>query len=188
MLSLRSTWGFNKISKKRLSYYSWSIQSMLVFLKAPSLALHFSYYTLMTLPFMISVTMLCMLIILLHLWQQLELACGLESDLRDTVDWRRKWFADFNAGKPQIVLFDRSYKTATVQHHDWGGARSCYFKMLDTLRIRISRAVGLSWTHNPSRNVASLNLLYRYYVEGCSSEMVEEVQLPCSHVMSSRLF
>ena len=26
------------------------------------------------------------------LWQQLELASELESDLRDTVDWGRKWF------------------------------------------------------------------------------------------------
>ena len=33
------------------------------------------------------------------LWQQLELASELESDLRDTVDWGRKWLADFNAEK-----------------------------------------------------------------------------------------
>ena len=28
------------------------------------------------------------------LWQQLELASELESDLRDTVDWGKKWFVD----------------------------------------------------------------------------------------------
>ena len=33
------------------------------------------------------------------LWQQLELASELESDLRDTVDWGKKWLVDFNAGK-----------------------------------------------------------------------------------------
>ena len=33
------------------------------------------------------------------LWQQLELSFELESDLGDTVDWGRKWFVDFNAGK-----------------------------------------------------------------------------------------
>ena len=38
------------------------------------------------------------------LWQQLELASELESDLRDTVDWGRKWLVDFNAGKTQLVL------------------------------------------------------------------------------------
>ena len=42
------------------------------------------------------------------LWQQLRLASELESDLRDTVDWGKKWLVDFNAGKTQLVSFDRS--------------------------------------------------------------------------------
>ena len=42
------------------------------------------------------------------LWQQLELASQLESDLWDTVDWGKKWLVDFNAGKTQLVLFDQS--------------------------------------------------------------------------------
>ena len=33
------------------------------------------------------------------LWQQIKLACELEYDLRDSVDWGRTWLADFNAGK-----------------------------------------------------------------------------------------
>ena len=37
------------------------------------------------------------------LWQQLELASELESDLQDTVNWGRKWFVDFNAGRTQLV-------------------------------------------------------------------------------------
>ena len=37
------------------------------------------------------------------LWQQLELASELESNLRDTVDWGKKWLVDFNAGKTQLV-------------------------------------------------------------------------------------
>ena len=36
-------------------------------------------------------------------WQQLELAFELECDIRDTVDWGRKWLVDFNAGKTQLV-------------------------------------------------------------------------------------
>ena len=32
-------------------------------------------------------------------WQQLELACDLESDPQDTVHWGKKWFVDFNEGK-----------------------------------------------------------------------------------------
>ena len=42
------------------------------------------------------------------LWQQLELSPELESDLRDTVDWGKKWLVDFNAVKIQLVSFDRS--------------------------------------------------------------------------------
>ena len=48
------------------------------------------------------------------LWQQLELASELESDLRDTVDWGRKWPVDFNAGKTQLVSFDQSNNTGTM--------------------------------------------------------------------------
>ena len=33
------------------------------------------------------------------LWQQLELASELESDLRDTAGWSSKWLVSFNTGK-----------------------------------------------------------------------------------------
>ena len=48
------------------------------------------------------------------LWQQLELASELESNLRDTVDWGRRWLVDFNAGKTQLALFDRSKNTGAI--------------------------------------------------------------------------
>ena len=48
------------------------------------------------------------------LWQQLELASELESDLRDTVDWGKKWHVDFNAGKTQLVSFDRSNNNGSI--------------------------------------------------------------------------
>ena len=48
------------------------------------------------------------------LWQQLELASELESDLRDTVDWGKKWLVDFNAGKTQLVSFDRSHNNGSI--------------------------------------------------------------------------
>ena len=46
--------------------------------------------------------------------KKLELACQLESDQRDTVDWGRKWLVDFNAGKAQQVSFDRSKNTGAI--------------------------------------------------------------------------
>ena len=48
------------------------------------------------------------------LWQQVELAFELESDLRDTVNWGRKWLLDFNAGKTQLISFDRSKNTGAI--------------------------------------------------------------------------
>ena len=47
------------------------------------------------------------------LWQQLELASEIESDLRDT-DWWRKWLVDFSAGKTQLVSIDRFNKTGAI--------------------------------------------------------------------------
>ena len=48
------------------------------------------------------------------LWQQLKLAAELESNLRDTVDWDRKWLVDFNTGKTQLVSFDRSNNVGAI--------------------------------------------------------------------------
>ena len=46
------------------------------------------------------------------LWQ--KLASELESDLQDTVDWGKKWLVDFNAGKTQLVSFDRSNNNGSI--------------------------------------------------------------------------
>ena len=48
------------------------------------------------------------------LWQQLELASELESDLGDMVDWGKMWLVDFNAGKTQLVWFDRSNNNGSI--------------------------------------------------------------------------
>ena len=45
------------------------------------------------------------------LWQQVELASELESDLQDR---GRKWHIDFYAGKTQLVLFDCSKNTGDI--------------------------------------------------------------------------
>ena len=66
------------------------------------------------------------------LWQQLELASELESDLQDTVDWGRKWLVDFNAGKTQLVLFDQSNNTGAIDVKMDGSVleKKSSFKML----------------------------------------------------------
>ena len=42
------------------------------------------------------------------------MASELESDLRDTVDWGKKWLDDFNAGKTQLVSFDQSHNNGSI--------------------------------------------------------------------------
>ena len=42
------------------------------------------------------------------------MASELESDLKDTVDWGKKWLTDFNAGKTQLVSFDQSNNTGAI--------------------------------------------------------------------------
>ena len=41
-------------------------------------------------------------------------ASELESDIKETVDWGQKWLVDFNAGKTQLVLFDRFKNTGAI--------------------------------------------------------------------------
>ena len=67
------------------------------------------------------------------LWQQLELASELESELRDTVDWGRKWLVHFNAGKTQLVSFDRSKNTGAIDVKMDGSVleEKTSFKMLE---------------------------------------------------------
>ena len=95
-----------------------NIQLMREFLKAPFLVLHFSYYTLMIF-LMIAIyaddaTFYSKCDQESDLWQQFQLASELESDLRDTVDWGKKWLVDFKARKTQVVLFDSSNNNGSI--------------------------------------------------------------------------
>ena len=75
--------------------------------------------------------------------------------------------------------------------HVWVGAPSCYLELLEKLQKQICRTVGPSLaasieplTH--CRNVASLNLFYRYYCGRCSSELAQLVPRPFSRGRSTR--
>ena len=49
-----------------------------------------------------------------YLWQELELASELESDLRDSADWGRKWLVGINAEKTQLVSFGGSNNSVLI--------------------------------------------------------------------------
>ena len=94
-----------------------------------------SYYVLMTSLTMLSVIMLSMILlsILSVIW---HLICGnnseLESDLRDTIDCGKKWLADFNARKTQLVSFDQANNNGSIDVKMDGSVREekSSFKML----------------------------------------------------------
>ena len=99
-----------------------NIQLMLEFLKAPFLVLLFLLY-INDLPDNVicdiavnadNTTLYSKCDHTSDLWQQLELASKLESDLQDTVDWSWKWLVDFNAGKTQLASFDRYNNTGST--------------------------------------------------------------------------
>ena len=48
------------------------------------------------------------------LCEQLELTFELESNLRDTVDWDKKFLVDFIAGTTQLVSFDQSNDNGSI--------------------------------------------------------------------------
>ena len=100
-----------------------NIQLMLEFFKAPFLVLHFSYYVICNIAIYADDTFLCSKCRQASdLWQKLELTSELESDQEDTVDWGKKWFVDFNAGKTQLVSFHLSNNTGAIDMKRDGSA------------------------------------------------------------------
>ena len=92
------------------------------FLKAPFLILHFLLY-INDLPdnvtcniaiYLDNTTLYSKYVQASDLMQQLELGSERESGLQGTMDWSRKWFVDFNAGKAQLILLDWSGNTGAI--------------------------------------------------------------------------
>ena len=65
---------------------------------------------------MLSVILLSAMMILLSILRVIRyLICGNNLNWpRDTADWGKKWLVDFNAGKTQLVWFDGSNNTGSI--------------------------------------------------------------------------
>ena len=63
------------------------------------------------------------------LWQQLDLASVLESDLQDSVDLGRNWLVYFNVGR-MLFLFDWSNNTGAIEVKMHGSVKEKLFTML----------------------------------------------------------
>ena len=116
-----------------------NIQLMLAFLKGSFLVLQFSNYNFNDLPDVIyniaiyadDTTLYFKCDQASDLWQEIELASELESDLQDTVDWGRKGHLDFNAGKTELILFVWSDNNGAIDVKvDWSVLEKLSFKML----------------------------------------------------------
>ena len=77
-----------------------NILLMLEFLKAPFLVLHFS-------------DVICDIAIYAD-DTTLYSKCDWASDLQDSVDLGKKWLVDFSAGKTQLVSFDQSNNSGSI--------------------------------------------------------------------------
>ena len=117
------------------------------------------------------------------LWQQLELASELECDLRDIVDWGRKWLVDFNAGKTQLVLFDRSKNTGATDVKMEGSVleEKQSFKMM-----RLTFSSKLDWgsyiisiAKNASKKIGPWFDLWSFFLQRL---LCISMNLPCDHV------
>ena len=70
------------------------------------------------------------------------MAFKLGSNPQDTVDLGRTWFVDFKAGKNQLVSFDKSHNSVTIDANpdEFLHAEKSSFKML-----RLSFSSKLNW-------------------------------------------
>ena len=76
----------------------------------------------MTFLMILSVILLSMLMLLLSILRVIRrLICGNNLNfllnlnlIRDTMDWGKRWLVEFNAGKTQLVSFDRSNNTGSM--------------------------------------------------------------------------
>ena len=81
------------------------IQLMPTFLKVLFLVFYYPYCILMIFLMILPIKLLLWCDQPSDLWQQPELIYEFGSDLRDTVDWGRRWLVDFIAGKRTLFHF-----------------------------------------------------------------------------------
>ena len=168
-----------------------NIQLMLEFFKAPYLALYFSHYTLMTFLMMLSVILLSMLTILLSILSVIRhLICGNNLNwllnlnlIYETLDWGKEWLVDFNAGKTQLVSFDRSNNTGAidVKMDGSGLEEKSSFKML-----RLTFSSTLDWgsyiiciAKTTSKKIEALIRSMKFFFPEVALYLYKSIIRPC---------
>ena len=163
---------------------------MLEFLKAPFLVLRFSYYTVLpddvicdSAIYADDATLYSKCDQASDLWQQLQFTFELESDVRDTVHWGKKWLVNFNAGKTQLVSFDRSNKNGFIDVKIDGSVleEKSSFKILG---LTFSSNLGwgsyiISITKSASKKIKALIRSMRFHCPEVGLYLYKSTTLPC---------
>ena len=117
------------------------------------------------------------------LWQQLELASGLESHLRDTMGLGTKWFVDFIVGKPQLAVFDWSNNIGSIDAKMDGSVlvEKLSFKMLGlTLSYKLDRgSYIISITKAVSQKIGTLIRSIKFLSPGVALYLYKSTICPC---------
>ena len=115
--------------------------------------------------------------------QQLELASELESDLRDTVDWDRKWLVDFNAGRTQLVSFERPNNIGAIDVKMEG---SVFEEKLSLKMLGLTFSSKLDWgsclvtiTKTASKNTGALIRSMKFLSPGLALYPYKSTIRPC---------
>ena len=108
------------------------------------------------------------------------MASELESDLRDTLAWGRKWLDVFNAGKTQLVLFYRS--DAIVVKMDGSALEEkSSFKMLGLTFSSKSDwgPYNISVAKTASKKIGALNLSIKFLSPQVALYLYKSAMWPC---------
>ena len=114
--------------------------------------------------------------------EQLEVASELESDLQDTVDWGKKWLVDFNAGKTQLVSFDRSNNSGSIDvKMDGSVLEKKSFKMLGlTFSSKLDwGSYVISIAKTASKNTGALIRSMKFLSPEVALYLYKSTILPC---------
>ena len=115
------------------------------------------------------------------------MASELESDLRDTADWGRKWLVDFNAGKTQLVLFDRSSNTGAFDVKMDGSIldEKSSFKMLGlTFPSKLDRgSYIISIAKTASKKIGALIRSLNFFSPEVASYLYKSNIRPCRNTV-----
>ena len=111
------------------------------------------------------------------------MASELESDLRHTVDWGKKWLVDLNAAKAQLVSFDRSSNNGSICVKMDGSVieeKSC-FKMLG-----LTFSSKLDWgsyiiciAKTASKKIGALILSMKFLLPEVALYLYKSTTCPC---------